>query len=631
MFRIFLFIILCLSANAQNSIIQKRANIIQDSFLLVQTRGEKPRCLNPVFFNGDIFLKVQECKNSSIARYDIFKRIAFKFNNEWLCLSLREGLTKGRGNKDHIVLRPCVLNDDTQWFDIKNNEFRLSKYPYIKLVEFKNLILASSVNFSNTLKIVTPAMKEWLQALAPPVNYDIKTPMSFKTKDLKSKTIKSFFIHPNKASTKAFDFFYNPINGYLKSYDIKTGKFACLVSDLNNKTNTFISWKTCPQENLSPKLNPASWNFDIYSNSFILDAKGNILDVSRGRNFGKLFVITKEEFEKEKLYTSDFSGIFIFNKAFDSLRNFIALNISFQSNTCGNEKKFKRDVINDIIANFDPTKGGWRRKFFDISTSTDRNNNFNGICGYCLLHTYEILALLTEIFPRVQEAPQNNVGYFFNYAPNTNPLESFRLRSPTLSNTLFAALNYWGDSFYANEPLYLRASRAVESVTRIVLPRRTWELGMPIFSRDLVEGEIQRLIQSPPGSIFIALLNTNPTAAFDGHAMPVIRTNQGIIVIPTNVANISFTEYADFIRPVNSVEEIMLRLSTNRSYEVTALNFLQMGTGAMENVLESLLSQNDCSGEGSNIRRGNGLNLNPNNANSCNGARCSLMEWEDSF
>lgn len=615
---------------AQNSIIQKRANIIQDSRLLVQTHGEKPRCLTPVSFDGDIFLRVQECKNVSIARYDIFKRIAFRYKNEWLCLSLREGLTKGRGNKDHIVLRPCVLNDDTQWFEITNNEIFFSKYPDIKLFEFNNLILASKVNFGNKVKVFKPVMKEWLEALPPPINYDIKTTIAFNTVNPQTKNRETFFINPHGASKQEFYFFYDPTKGYLKIFNPSNARFSCLKSNLNNKTNFFISWTNCPQINLPPDTDPYAWNFDTSSNSFIFDAKQNILDVARGSDFGKLFIVTKKEFEKQGLYTSDFSGIFIFNKYFNSLRNFIARNISFQSDTCGYEKRFKRDIVNDSIANFDPLKGGWRRKFFDISTSTDGNRIFNGICGYCLLHTYEIIALLTEVFPTNNQAPIGNVGYFFNYGENTNPLESFSFRSPTLSNTFFFSLDYWGDSFYANEPLYLRASRAVESVTRLTLPRRSWEIGSPVFSKDLFVEKIQDLLNVPAGSIFIALLNTNPNVAFDGHAMPIIRTNQGVIVVPTNIQRISFTDYADFIRPVNTIEEIMDRLTTNNSYEITALNFIQM-LGPIEDALSSLISQNNCSGEGNNGRRGNGLNLNTRNANACQSTRCSLMEWEESL
>lgn len=615
---------------AQNSVIQKRANIIQDSKLLVQTHGEKPRCLTPIPFDGDIFLKVQECKDASIARYDVFKRIAFRYKNEWLCLSLRDGLTKGIGDKDHIVLRPCVLNDDTQWFDIKDDGIFLSKYPNIKLFEFKNLILASKVNFGNRVKVFKPVMKEWLEALAPPVNYDIKTPIAFNTVNFQTRNPETFFLNPNGASKKQFDFFYDPTKGYLKTYNTKNARFACLISNLNNKTNSFISWTNCPQINFTPSTDPYAWNFDISSDSFILDANGNILDVARGSEFGKLFIVTKQEFIKQGLHTSDFSGIFIFNKYFDSLRNFIARNISFQNDTCGKEKRIKRDLTSGSIANFDPAQGGWRKKFFDISTSTDSVNNFNGICGYCLLQSYEIVALLTEIFPRVQEAPTTNVGYFFNYAINTNPLISFAMRTPSLSNLLTSAFNYWGNSFYPNEPLYLRASRAVESATRIVLPRRTWSMSMPVFTQDLMREEIQRIINSTPGSIFIALLNTSRTSAFDGHAMPIIRTNQGVIVIPTNISNPSFTDYASFITPVTSINEVLNRLTTNHSYTITGMSFLQMG-GPIEDTLSTLLSQNNCSGEGNNGRRGNGLNLNPRNANSCGENRCSLMEWEESL
>ncbi|MBF7047351.1 DUF1561 family protein [Campylobacter volucris] len=615
---------------AQNSIVQKRANIIQDSRVLVQTHTEKPRCLTPVSFDGDIFLKVQECKNVNIARYDIFKRIAFKYKNEWLCLSLREGLTKGRGDKDHIVLRPCVLNDDTQWFDIKNDEIYLSKYPDIKLFEFNNLILASKVNFGNKVKIFKPVMKEWLEALAPPVNYDIKTSMGFYTVNLKTKRRETFFINPSGASKQEFYFFYDPTKGYLKTFNPSNARFFCLMSNLNNKTSSSISWANCPHAVLPPSSDPYAWNFDISSNSFIFDAKQNILDVARGSDFGKLFIITKKEFEKQGLYTSDFSGIFIFNKYFNSLRNFIARNISFQNDTCGKEKRIKRDLISNSLANFDPLKGGWRRKFFDISTSTDNVSNFNGICGYCLLQSYEIIALLTEIFPRTANAPEGNIGYFFNYANGANPLTSFAIRSPSLNNLLTSAFNYWGNSLYVNEPLYLRASRAVESATRVVLPRRSWSIGMPTFTQDSMREEVQRIINSAPGSVFIALLNTSRTSAFDGHAMPIIRTIQGAIVVPTNISNPSFTDYASFITPVNTIDEVLNRLTTNNSYTITAMNFLQMGD-PIEDTLSSLLSQNNCSGEGSNGRRGNGLNLNPTNANSCNEDRCSLMEWEESL
>lgn len=597
----------------------------KDTKVQVKLYNNSKFCLDYKVIDNDIFAVLKRCNNvSTIARYDIFKRIALKVKNEWLCLSLRKDILENKDLNDFIVLRPCVLNDKTQWFDFKEDgEFSFLAYPTIKIKEHKTHLIASKNNFANAFKLDLDLMKEWRTTLSTPINYDIKTFIAFRIQD--GKKITTFYKTPNSYSSKKYFFYYDAVNSYIKDYSPSRGIFTCLSSNLQNKTHSYISFKKCPTK--KDQLDSAYFNFDLFSFA-IFDAQDNILDVTRAKDRGKFFVINKDEIANSGLYSINESAKFYFSSAMYDLQNFIARNKSFQAQTCPNidKKRIKRELNEHSLANFDPSKGGYRRRLYDIVTTSDSQDVYTGICGYCLLQSFEIFAILNQYYPNELEHSLN--GYFFDYAMHSNPLASLALRSPSINNVLFFALNYWGNSLYSNEPLYLRALRSVEALMRIILPHHQWNLYDAVFTQDAINDELDYILQSNPGSVFLALLDTSTQSDFRGHALPLIRTNAGVIVIPTNVENMTFTDFSTFIQPVNNRSDLLNRLSTLNSYDITGLALIQMGS-LIVNPLEDLLSQNSCEGRANN-RRGNGQGLNVNNANACNMQHCSLMEWEQS-
>ncbi|WP_000533978.1 DUF1561 family protein, partial [Leptospira interrogans] len=65
----------------------------------------------------------------------------------------------------------------------------------------------------------------------------------------------------------------------------------------------------------------------------------------------------------------------------------------------------------------------WLRRLYDIATSASlTEGQIHGICGVCLLQTFQMLAELQEYH---SHGPLQGGGYFFNTAPDTDPFDSF--------------------------------------------------------------------------------------------------------------------------------------------------------------------------------------------------------------
>ncbi|WP_027326990.1 DUF1561 family protein [Helicobacter pametensis] len=603
-----------------SSVVQVRADQVLDGKVLVQANGGKPDCLAVRKIDGETFVGLASCdSNALVGRYDVYKRIGVRVQGKWMCFSLRPGLTSGRGSIDHIVLRPCVLNDDTQWFTIQNGLMRLEKYPNIQVNVARGLIVATSKQPVASFNLFDPVMKDWYKTLAKPINYALKTSMMFKI--LENKTLKDYYLTPNGMSAEETFIYHDPQEGTL--FDFVDGKRICLSSKLNNKDVSFISWADCD----SAVLPSMRWNFDQMQGGYIYDERGNILDVARGQSRGTPMVSTRRAFKQYANTGFGFWGNFFFDSKMDDLHNFIAKNSSFQAQTCGLEKRrVKRDGSNQSLADFDPKKGGWRSRLYHIAITSDSSAARAGVCGICMIQSYEILALLTQVFPHTQVIDPGNVGYFFNYAQGTNPFISLETRSPSINRVLFSALNYWGDAFNPDLTLYMRSVRALQGVTNYILPQSRWNLRTSVFDASSIEDEIKYILNSPPGSLFIALINQEDEPNFSGHAVPIVRTRAGVIVIPTNVPSATLTEFGTFIEPRTTLEALAMGLTNNGSYRIAALTLLERGE-SNPNLLENLMEQNDCSGEGSN-RRGNGMEVDPDHANACGSEHCSLMEWE---
>lgn len=616
--KIFILFALSLTLFAQ-SVAQNRANKIQDARLFVKAWDGNVFCLGPKIVGDRTLLAMLPCKDVRTSRYDLYKRLAFRFNDNWLCASLSDDMKKNKKTSDYVELKPCILNDDSQWFNIKD-EFSLSAYPKTKITEKNFLVVATNNNFGNKLNIFKEVMKEWLEATPPPVNYALKTPIYFLNQT--GNKVDRFYLNKNGASKTPFNFYYDTFTGKIAVYNPKSASFECLESNLNNKDFTFIGFKKCNFEDRESKF---AWNFNLFENSFILDSKNNLLDVARGGDFGKLFIVTKKYYKENLAASKQSNGQFFFDSSVYQLRNYNAKNFTFSASKCGNERIFKRDIRSDALANFNPLLANWKDRLRRITRSTDSSGDFSGLCGICMLQTYEIISLLTHAYVENPDLESSNIGLLFDYADHTSPFISFQRHNPAPYNLMQEALELWGGELVFGESLYSRGVRAMWALTRGVLPWLEWSLSS-ISEEGEIDNQLRRLFSAPLGSLFIGLLNLENGRA---HAVPIIVTNAGIVVIPTNAEDITEEEFSSLITPSTSLFTLRASLNAHARYNITGLTLIGL-VGSRENELGGVLNQYDCTGDG-NHRRGNGNFLNPNNANACGFGRCDLMEVDFTF
>lgn len=604
-----------------NSISQHRANKVQDSKLIVQAHDTKLFCLSPKSVDGRLLVAMQECKNSSTTRYDVYKRLAFRHNDSWVCASLGDKMKSGKMGSDYVELRPCVLNDKSQWFDINKDAFSLKAFSNIKITEKNFLLVATKNNFGNNIKPFEGVMKEWLEAIAPPVNYAIKTPIYFYVENRTNGLRTKYYLGKNNTNKNTpTNFYYDFNSGKIALYN--NGNYECLKTNLDNLNFSFLNFEKCVFENRQKEF---AWNFNLFDGSFILDDKSNILDVARGGDLGRLFVVTKDYYKINLAGSSLKNTQFFFDSSVYDVWNFNFRNAGFNSHKCGDERRVKRDLKFFNLANFNILDDNWKKRFYAITRSSDSSGDASGICGICMLQTYEIVSLLTQVYPYNSSLDFDNNGYLFDYNEHRSPFVSFQRRNPALYNLMQGALDFWGNELVFGEPIYHRGVRAIWALTRNILPRLEWSLSEVYVGGD-IRRQLARLSQSPAGSLYIALLSLNNGRA---HAVPILISNHGIIVIPTNNENITEQEYLELIRPNTDLESLERSLNANGRYQIDALTLIGL-VGNRDNALGEYLNQFDCTGDG-NFRRGNGNFLNPNSANTCDNSRCELMEIEYMF
>lgn len=157
------------------------------------------------------------------------------------------------------------------------------------------------------------------------------------------------------------------------------------------------------------------------------------------------------------------------------------------------------------------------------------------------------------------------------------------------------------------------------------MPRQEWSLST-ITTQDNLRAQLRGILNSPAGSLYIALMSLDNSKA---HAVPIIITNNGAVVIPTNAQNISEEDFESFISPTHDERTLLRNLSANNRYNIQAISLIGLA-GNRDNIFEEYLNQFDCTG-GGDFRRGNGHILNPNHADTCDNDRCDLMEIEHNF
>ncbi|WP_412059493.1 DUF1561 domain-containing protein [Leptospira interrogans] len=603
------------SSKIEYSVIQKPTDPPKDKPIKVIVSGEGKFCYGPDFSGGESYIIIEQCWQMHVmnARYDVFQRISYNINNTWLCITAPEKVIKAEKNWDYAHLRPCTINDPLQRWTIKDNSFwtadgfyRLKNYNWYGYIS-RN----SGDRYNHTLD---PSMNDWVNTVATPGNISIQTSIAWNLQTTEGQ--ERYFIRWGGSDKNTTPLYYNPESGHIAQYDPISGSLYCMYSQVGGNQWNWVTWALCSDAAIS-KDNPAFWNvfFKTEEGGIITDYKGNLLRVTRyGSNWGVAYA-AKPDFVKTDTKNSP-TSLFVLDKSLLDWTRYTYSNLGKTDQYCPAGKHgsiIHRRIKRTLPPDFQLTEE-WIQRLYAIARSTTRQTQHSGICGVCLLQTFQMLAELQEYH---SQGPLSAGGYFFDTAPNADPFISFRQRYPLLDNTLSDAINIFGPSY--NTTWLLTLAYAIT-----MLPQYEWTLSNTFNTRPEILSYISSLINSPPGSIWLAILRwRRPDGTFIGHSVPILRTSQGLVVIPTNVSSSRTLEnFRQSLIPSTDPNHIITNLE-RPNVTLTRFTTIELG-GLYQNTFDFLISNNNCTGEGED-RRGTGNYPSSTSVNQCSGdGRCAL-------
>ncbi|WP_025183115.1 DUF1561 domain-containing protein [Leptospira interrogans] len=605
------------SSKSDYSIAQKPADQPKDKSIQVVMHGGSNYCYSPVFTKGEGYIWIDYCSdNTAKARYDVFQRISYNINNTWLCITAPETVVKGEETWNYVNLRPCTINDPLQRWIVKDNSFWTANGRYrLKDTNWYGYISRNSGDrYDHTLD---SSMDDWIETVAIPGNISIQTSIAWDLQTTEGN--ERYFIRWGSSNKNTTPLYYNPESGHIAQYDPSSGLLNCMYSKMTDKYDwNWVQWGKCSDAPIK-KENPAFWNVYFVANAggMITDYKGNILRVTKeGPNWGVAYTAKPSYLEKDTTH----SPTSVFTVDVDLLKwiRYTTSNLGKTDQYCPAGKKESRiyqRVKRNLPSDFQLSVA-WVQRLYDIARSATFESanpgaipQRHGACGVCLLHSFQMIAELMEYHSR---EPLTSGGYFFNTASNRDPFLSFSQRYPELDRLV---TNVPVD--YANRGRVLAFASAM-----IMLPQYEWESSSPLTTRSDIQSHIRSLINSPPGSIWLGLLRRQrANGSISGHAVPILRTSEGLVVIPTNMPTASLNTYIQSLAPTMDPNEVINRLENGRT--LTTLTTIRP-VGTYETPFSLTVSSRDCTGDGDD-RRGSGRYPISSLINQCSGGRCILQ------
>ncbi|KZM37528.1 hypothetical protein AWH67_05160 [Bartonella bacilliformis] len=638
---LFFFILLqtlhiSVAAPIPSSPIQPPTDTAHDEAIRVRVHTGYEYCYTPTFVNGESYVYLNRCSSSRApsARYDVFQRIAWNVNNVWLCMTAPSSVTgidgKSTEDWDYLLLRPCVINDANQRWIIKENalytadkKFRVKDYKWYAYIS-KN----SGDYYDHTLI----GMDKWANTVAPPVNLNTKTFLGWNF--ISSPTQTRYYVTDDGSRAELFDLYYNPENGHLARYFPSSGAMSCMVSQqAQSESWDWVRWLSC-KETISHNTEDKDIGFwDISqlngNEGPILDYLGNLLRLTQyGSNWGFPYTATSDYITKQESQYNHPTSDFIFEYDIERWNRFVNGNLGDTLTYCpapGTKKNVTQTAHirekRSLPPSFELTEE-WKERLWQIARSNVHGTTPRiAYCGPCMLQTLQMLAELQTRYPR---GPlPDGAGYFFNTAPNRDLFISFRERFPLLAERLRSTENYIHVPLHTGESDYTRTTRIGRSAALILLPNYDWRPSAVARTREEMMRIIQNMLTAPSGTLwYLAMVRTSSTGT-SGHAQPILRTRDGLVLIPTNTVGTTFEQYLQRLTPITTVEGVLNDLTRGGALILNSLATTQMAL-RYEIPLDFYLSQRDCTGEGDG-RRGSGLFPRAALFNQCLSGRCAIQ------
>lgn len=623
---------------AQDSVPQKLADTPKDQVIKIKAHNGNTYCYSPNFTKGFGYLLLSDCNYATPARYDVFQRISWKVKNVWMCLTAPASVT-GIGKQSTqtwywLLIEPCSLNDENQRWILKDNgfhtadgRFRIKDYEWYGLISKK-----SSDYFDHSVRVND--MNTWLNTIAQPGTLSFKTFLGWSFVSYTPPQFAVYYIQNDESfKDDVKELFYNPENGHFAQFEPSSGKLYCMTSKHGRKNNwDWVAWEGCTDE-IPQTRDGQYWEFfSLNENEGTLrDRDGNFLRVTQyGSEWGVPYTVKPEYLEKDTSNAP--KSLFVFSKYVDTWNRYINANLGESLLYCpapGNKFKSvstgKTRSVRSLPPSFRITED-WIRRFWNIAITTQKGSPSHiSFCGICMLHTYQMVEELHQYYLR---GPLQSGGYFFNTQAGVDPFISFRQRFPELAQRLEGTLARAHMPFREGENVSSRTARAYYAMALTMLPNyrivpSRWETNEQDI-RTLLDG----MFNAPVGTMWIIhFLRTDSSPSSSGHfahGQPVLRTPEGLFLIPTNAANASYPDFRTYVSHSTMFDtNHAVNFLATPGEQLEALMALRVD-GLYENTINMFLSNNNCTGLGDD-RRGNRRFPSSLNVNQCGVGRCAIQ------
>ena len=314
-------------------------------------------------------------------------------------------------------------------------------------------------------------------------------------------------------------------------------------------------------------------------------------------------------------------------EAFVKNADAVNLNANFNANSNGNLGANSGANLNKptLQLPIDFNLSAWVARLLQIigTTNDEALATRTGICGTCMLHSYQIIAE----FMHYHNSPPLGGGYFFDAVPNTNPFTSFQNRNPLLYDTLSDIVDYYGrTNLIGHTEIFTNTVEVAFASSISMLPQYEWNLIASASTTREINALLSNIfnVAQPGAMYFTVLMRYVPeTRDIRGHAVVTIRAATGFIVIPTNIRGISLNSLRAYTQLATTPQELQERFTmrlTGSPLNLVALAFIEVRE-PFNLPFASALSFQDCGGFGED-RRGNAALPRASTLNQCSSGRC---------
>lgn len=384
----------------------------------------------------------------------------------------------------------------------------------------------------------------------------------------------------------------------------------------------------CAKQNQIPSVNQSANPLNLAPNNALLDeayphntfSTANTNSTNLGyANAHLLHANSLESKLQNAINTINKKAISKDFKAFVKNADNVNLGTNFNANSRANLNKPTLQLPIDF------NLSAWVARLLQIigTTNDEALATRTGICGTCMLHSYQIIAE----FMHYHNSPPLGGGYFFDAVPNTNPFTSFQNRNPLLYDTLSDIVDYYGrTNLIGHTEIFTNTVEVAFASSISMLPQYEWNLIASASTTREINALLSNIfnVAQPGAMYFTVLMRYVPeTRDIRGHAVVTIRAATGFIVIPTNIRGISLNSLRAYTQLATTPQELQERFTmrlTGSPLNLVALAFIEVRE-PFNLPFASALSFQDCGGFGED-RRGNAALPRASTLNQCSSGRC---------